>query len=481
MTVAASEPQQILLLLDLASDNPIPEDELLEHLPEAPVRHTLRLSEFGVQPTTRGQVWSRWKDCMLGIDKMLAHAQTLVDPRRSPHYYVAGRASLPLFSYLGLRRGKPGKLTVINQRDSSAWDVIPTNPADAPGSQPFFRPPVVTPGPSERGRVAVCVSTGYAVSSAEVTDYLARNGEEHAATVMLATEAGSARWLSADNAGIAALQIRETLSDLRRHAPRARGTSLFIAGPAPIAVMAGRSLNPHMQGPIWMPAYDMGVYREAVQWPRGAIHGEQIRVLLFTASPANMVGIGVLEEEREIVARIRAGLDRNDRVKIYPVRGASPRDILQAMNELRPHVVHISAHGNQEGDLAFLNEEGDAAMVPLRGLAAAMKTAADQVQVVVLNACYSQVAAAALNEFVDCAIGVRRRLVDKSALEFAGAFYAALGYGRSVRQAYEQGLAQLQVSNLPNSEDIELLVRLGCDASEWIPLPNVAESTPVRG
>lgn len=46
---------------------------------------------------------------------MLAEAQDIA-PGLAPHYYVAGRASLPLFAYVGLRRGRLGELTAWNQR-----------------------------------------------------------------------------------------------------------------------------------------------------------------------------------------------------------------------------------------------------------------------------------------------------------------------------------------------------------------------------
>ena len=103
---------QILLLLDLSLDNPIPEDEVLALLPPSTHRQVLRVSKFGAQATTRGQQWSRWRTWTLAVDTMLAEAQANVEPGLAPHYYVAGRASLPLFAYVGLRRGRLGDVGV---------------------------------------------------------------------------------------------------------------------------------------------------------------------------------------------------------------------------------------------------------------------------------------------------------------------------------------------------------------------------------
>lgn len=469
--MSAAAPQQVVLLLDLSRDNPIPEDEVLEHVPESAHRTVLRISDFGPQATTRGQVSSRWRSWTLAVDRMLCEAKQQTDSRRTSHYYVAGRASLPLFAYLGLRRGKQGLLTVINMRDSGAWDIIPTQPVDGLPTPPFFVEPEFTTGAHPEGHLAVVLSTGYVVSPDEISAYLDKHQERHAGTVVLQTEPGAGRWLTADNAAAAMQQVGELLRGLRRFAPKARGVGLFIAGPAPLAVMAGRALNPHIHRPIWIPAYSSGVYDDAVRWPQGAVHGGELRILMMTASPANMAALRTRDEERQLKASLLDGLHGRERLRLEVIRAATVDDILAAMNQFKPHVLHIGAHGNLDGDLSFLDENGDKAPVPLAGMAAAIKAAGDELQMILLNACFSDAATRVLVEHVDCAIGLRRALADQSAIEFTRGFYGALGYGRSVGQAYEQGLAALKLHLLPNSRDFELRVREGCDAQDWVPLP----------
>ncbi len=466
------EAPQILLLLDLSLDNPIPEEEVLAQMPPSSHRRVLRASKFGAMATSRGQQWSRWRSWTLAVDAMLAEAQAGVGHGVAPHYYVAGRASLPLFAYVGLRRGRLGELTVLNQR-GTAWDIIPTAPRMGPGGRPVFDDPRSVPGTSPDGLVAVFVSTGYPTPEEAIAAYFERTGEKLAATVVLATPP-ERRWLDAAGAPDAASQLQALMFDLRRHAPRARGAALFLAGPAPLATMAGRFLNPHMYRPIWIPSFDANDYREAVRWPHGAAHGEVVRVLMLTASPADLSPIRVAQEEKEVRRRIDAGRARGARVELHVVRGAMLDDILGAMNEFRPHILHIAAHGSTNGDLWLLDELGDRVVMPLDGFLAAIQVAAKDLSLIVLNACYSAAAADVLLKYVDCAIGVRTKEADRSALAFIEAFYAALGHGLSVSEAHEQGLAQLKLKSLPNSEDIELLVRPGCDAGEWIPLPGAA-------
>jgi len=58
---------------------------------------------------------------------------------------------------------------------------------------------------------------------------------------------------------------------------------------------------------------------------------------------------------------------------------------------------------------------------------------------------------------------------------FAGAFYRALGFGRSVRDAFESAQAELALTKTPRSRGIELFVRDGI--SEADPFPSVDSST----
>lgn len=469
MDMNHSGPPQIVLLLDLSLDNPIPEDEILAQLPPSGNRLILRATEFGAKATTRGQQWSGWRRWTLAVDAMLAKAQASVPPGLTPHYYVAGRASLPLFAYVGLRRGRQGELTVLNQRGAE-WDIIPTTPRRGSGERPLFMDPRPRPGNAPNGLIGVVLSTGYSDPKEAIESYVERNDERLAAVVVLETPPNE-RWLDADNASAAARQVQDLLFDLRRYAPGARGAALFIAGPAPLAVMAGRYINPHMYRPIWIPAFDANDYREAVRWPHGAAHGDVVRVLLLTASPADLSPIRVAQEEREVKRHIESGKARGARVELHVVRGAMLDDVLSAMNEFRPHILHIAAHGSQNGDLWLLNDLGDRVVMPLAGFLAAIESAAKDLTLLLLNACYSRAAAEVLRQHVDCAIGVRTTVADASALAYIEAFYAALGHGLAVSEAHEQGLAQLKLKSLPNSGDIELLVRAGCDAGDWIPLP----------
>ncbi len=90
-------------------------------------------------------------------------------------------------------------------------------------------------------------------------------------------------------------------------------------------------------------------------------------------------------------------------------------------------------------------------------------TLKDNIRVVVLNACCSRPQAEAIVEVIDCAIGMNRRIGDDAAIIFAASFYRAIGFGRSVSEAFEQGRTALMLAGIPEQDTPELLTKPGVD------------------
>jgi len=86
--------------------------------------------------------------------------------------------------------------------------------------------------------------------------------------------------------------------------------------------------------------------------------------------------------------------------------------------------------------------------------------------VVVLNACFSRDQAEAIVEVIDCAIGMKQEIGDEAAIAFAASFYSAVGYGRSVEDAFEQAKVALLLKGIPEEDTPTLLVRAGVDAGQ---------------
>lgn len=192
-----------------------------------------------------------------------------------------------------------------------------------------------------------------------------------------------------------------------------------------------------------------------------------IKVLFLSANPTDTSALQLDEELRLINERIRGGEYRSlFDVRCEPAMRAI--DLPRALMEHRPQIVHFSGHGTDSGELLF-KREGDlrAQPVPLTTLSLVFSVLKDSVQCVVLNACFSELQAKAIAQYIPCVVGMSRAVPDSTAIAFAGGFYEALAFGRSVADAFQLGLAHVELSpqaDAASSEIPRLLVQPGVDA-----------------
>jgi hypothetical protein len=140
--------------------------------------------------------------------------------------------------------------------------------------------------------------------------------------------------------------------------------------------------------------------------------------------------------------------------------------LLQALLEVKPHVVHFSGHGSPSAKLILLDDRGKPKPVSQKALVHLFRTLKDNVRVVVLNACSSRPQAKAIAATIDCCtVGMNRPIGDKAAIVFAASFYRAIGFGCSIKEAFEQGKTALLLEGIPEDQTPELLTRPGVDAA----------------
>jgi hypothetical protein len=115
-----------------------------------------------------------------------------------------------------------------------------------------------------------------------------------------------------------------------------------------------------------------------------------------------------------------------------------------------------------------------------QSLTALFKTLKDNIRVVILNACYSHPQAQAITKVIDCAIGMNTAIGDLAAITFAASFYRAIGFGRSLQEAFEQGKTALLLENIPEENTPELVKKRGIDPSQIILINSLANSVQVK-
>jgi len=203
----------------------------------------------------------------------------------------------------------------------------------------------------------------------------------------------------------------------------------------------------------------------------------EVRVLYLAANPIDTPRMRLDQEIRAISEKVR-GATSPRQVVMIPWFAVRPDDLLQALNETTPHVVHFSGHGTQ-GKLFLEDPSGKAKAVTEQALGQLFETMHGNIRVVVLNACYAHSLAAALAQVVDCAIGTDSAITDPQAIIFAGSFYRAIAFGRSVYEAYRQGRAALELEGVSGAQP-ELLSHPGVNPASIVLLEGVAGESKKR-
>jgi len=197
---------------------------------------------------------------------------------------------------------------------------------------------------------------------------------------------------------------------------------------------------------------------------------EKIRILFLSANPWTTGRILVDVEAREIFERIQEGRYR-DRFELYKHAAIRPKDLQRLLLLYQPHIVHFSGHGSKRQRIILGGTHGRGKTVDQQGLTNVFALYNNHVHLVLLNACFTKAQARSISEVVDYSIGTARPIGDKVGVAFAGAFYRALGFGRSVTEAFKSAQAELALTKVPRSGGIELFVKEGI--SEKDPFPRI--------
>lgn len=194
---------------------------------------------------------------------------------------------------------------------------------------------------------------------------------------------------------------------------------------------------------------------------------EKIKVLFCAADPKNANRLALDEEVRAITAQIRASKHREsvDLISIWAVRSS---DLLQALNEHEPHIIHFSGHGSKQDHIIFLDPEGNAKFVSKTAIVQMLASAAANLRLVVFNTCFSFNQAEEITEHVEAAIGMSDSIKDGAARDFSAQFYSGIGFGRSVQQAFDQARALLLAENTDQAQIPILFTKADVEAKDII-------------
>lgn len=185
---------------------------------------------------------------------------------------------------------------------------------------------------------------------------------------------------------------------------------------------------------------------------------EVLRVLYMTANPEMDLRTEV--EVRDVQQAVSRALHR-DLIDVQYRPAATPEDLLDGLNDVRPHVVHFSGHA---GDAAVLFDNAsvdspEGREVPFELLARALGTTAEPPKLLVLNGCDTLDGAEVLLEATPVVIAMATEISDLAASAFAARFYAAVASAQPIGPALRQGAVVLDLMGLDEGWKPSLLAR----------------------
>jgi hypothetical protein len=192
---------------------------------------------------------------------------------------------------------------------------------------------------------------------------------------------------------------------------------------------------------------------------------EKITVLFLASNPLDQSQLRLDEEARAINEKIRSSKHR-DSVNLVSCWAVRPLDILQALNEHSPAIVHFSGHGSVQGELVFQGGNGETKLVSKEAIVETITASSDGIRLVFFNACHSQLQAESIVNHVEAAIGMNSAIGDSAARVFSVMFYSAIGFGLSVKKAFLQAKAALMLENIPEENIPELFIKAGLSSDE---------------
>ena len=176
-----------------------------------------------------------------------------------------------------------------------------------------------------------------------------------------------------------------------------------------------------------------------------------VKILVLATNPGETDKLRLDQEVRQIDEALRQSRFR-DRFELDQQWAVRVSDLQRLLLRYKPDIVHFSGHGSESSEIILEDSEGNSKPVTASALSRLFSLLKDNIQCVVLNACYSEVQAEAIAQHISCVVGMSGAIGDDAAISFSEAFYGALGDGRDIKTAFELGCNQIDLENL-NEQD----------------------------
>lgn len=212
---------------------------------------------------------------------------------------------------------------------------------------------------------------------------------------------------------------------------------------------------------------------------RQAAASKEVKILFLASNPSDSA---YLQLDKEFKSVFQA-LQSEDNCRVFHEDAVTPTKLQDAIVTREPTIIHFSGHGmgektagNEQGKrgsiidvdietarngLVLQNEvTGKSQLVSTKALEFMFKTVTKhfKVDIVVLNACYSENQAQAILNYVPYVIGMNDAIADETAIELTKSFYKyLLVKDKTIEEAFELAQSQLMLNDMAGADIPQLL------------------------
>jgi predicted transcriptional regulator len=198
---------------------------------------------------------------------------------------------------------------------------------------------------------------------------------------------------------------------------------------------------------------------------------QKVRILFVSANPRDTDTLELIKECNNVRDRL-ISTEYGDQFDFDQRHEVSVSEIDRYLLDYKPQVLHFSGHGSSDG-IVFQDSDKEVERTSIRALSDLFRivnedesmTDDTRVRLVFLSACYSQKQAETISKHVDCVIGMSAAVTDEAARVFAESFYQAIGFGKSIKTAFDLGCNKVARLNISEAHTPKLLNRQGIDPS----------------
>ncbi|MCB0642440.1 MAG: CHAT domain-containing protein [Phaeodactylibacter sp.] len=178
--------------------------------------------------------------------------------------------------------------------------------------------------------------------------------------------------------------------------------------------------------------------------PANSSDGGPKKILFLSGNFNGEIDLNIPKESREIRNQIRFSQNRES-YEFIDEPSVTLIEITGFILDHRPNFIHFSGHGNEhrglitydDGEKTYIGEEQlDDLFSAIDGLM--------EVEVVILNACYSSKQAKVISSHNIYVIGMAKEIGDTSARKFAAGFYQSIAAGLDIDRAFKMAKVHLR-------------------------------------